>query len=176
MIRPNQRFLILDYETTGFDAQTQFPIEIGCVLTDSEFRTLETYETFIGWPGLGSEDGHWLPEHQGAYNVHKIEWRDYIQSAVRFGDVVHQVKTMCQKHFQGRKTILLSDNIQFEWGFTKKLFDEAGERWPFHHCGWDSSILLETTGVGDPIPDHRAMRDVALLQAALIRALDRVNR
>jgi hypothetical protein len=183
MIKEYQRFALIDYETTGVDPDRHFPIEVGIMICDHAFSVLDTYEAMIRWD-IDHDDYHqWLPNEQPAYSVHKIPYAEWDSKAQHPSDVVHAIDDLCKKHRKVKNIILLSDNIQFEWSFTKKLYSEVNKykstvdekpiRWPFHYCGWDSSLLLEMTGVGDPIPEHRAFRDVSLLQQALVRALER---
>lgn len=56
-----------------------------------------------------------------------------------------------------------------------KLLDRPTQEF-FHYCGWDTSLLLEAAGVGDPYPvPHRALADAGLLHAAIVKALDRTR-
>lgn len=163
MIRKEQRFFITDYETTGVDPSRDLPIEIGIIITDSEFNLLETYDTLIKTE-IDPLDESWLK----AYAVHKIE-----PSQLAFGKDIKDVNTdlinLTKKYTTTRKPIMISDNIQFEWAFTQLIMGNPTKY--FHYCGWDSSLLLEATNVGDPIAAHRALRDAGLLHAALIKAM-----
>lgn len=82
--------------------------------------------------------------------------------------------------------ILISDNIQFEWQLLRAIYD-GGRRydadselvgwpedhWPFHYCGWDTSVLLEWLGDGDPEnPEHRALSDARGLHKAVVNSLE----
>jgi len=171
--RFDQRFFILDYETTGVDPNTDHPIEVGIIVADGHFRLLETYQAFIEVP-----DGidPWAGDALGAFKVHGIfpeEWQSHSQPRAEVGS---NILNLARKHtIKERRPVLVSDNIQFEWAFTKLLIDLTGERWPFHYCGWDSSLMLEATGVGDPKPAHRALADAGLLHAAIVAALDRTR-
>jgi len=163
-----QRFFIIDYETTGLDIKRDSPIEIGIVITDQKFNLIETYTTFIQ-AEIDPYDESWLK----AYAIHKIE-----PSLLAYGKTIETVKedliALAKKHtVKDNKPILLSDNIQFEWQWTEKIMTDITKY--FHYCGWDSSLLLESTGVGDPPPAHRALKDAGLVHAAILKALERVK-
>lgn len=164
MIRPDQRFFIIDYETTGIDTEKDDPIEVGIIVTDSQFNLIETYESLIKCD-LAGRDLEWLH----AFKVHGITPDVLASRGILACDAGRSIHSLAQKHTTSRKPILLSDNIQFEWAFTKKLL--AGLEWPFHYCGWDSSLFLELAGVGDPKPAHRALADAGLLHAAILKSI-----
>jgi len=181
MIPATTAFCICDFETTGVDTDKDYPIEIGCIFTDRTFSTLGIYQDLISWPDLmvsgDSIDPDWNEHDQQAANIHKISYETYINGAVPLSTVVGNVKDIVDKILNKfyKRVILISDNIQFEYRFMSILFKEANIEWPFHYCGWDSSLLLELTNIGDPVPDHRALRDCALLQRQLIRATEKIG-
>lgn len=180
MIRKGQTFFILDYETTGVrDNGDDYPIEIGLIVTDHDFNVLTTYENIIGWEvDFFDNQGaliNWKEEYKyAADNFHKIHPNEYNTEKRSFQNVVYDMMMMCQKYsYEKIKPILVSDNIQFEWRNTKQMFNAADADWPFHYCGWDTSLLLESTPVGDPeIVEHRALSDAAGLHRHIIRALE----
>lgn len=174
-MRLNQRgqtFFVIDYETTGLDPVKDDPIEVGIIVTDERFNAIDTFNWLI-FP-RGSDTPKWGGSELYAYKVHGIH-PDEFQNALQPCVVGEAILKLAKRHTskQGQKPVLVSDNIQFEWAFTKKLI--PGD-WPFHYCGWDSSLLLEATGVGDPKPVHRAFADAGLLHAAILKALDRIQK
>lgn len=165
MIRKDQRFFILDYETTGIDTDEDLPIEIGIIVADHEFNLLDTYEDLIKWPDeLVAKRDTFIPNA-----IHKIKPSMIADLGLLPGVVGDNVARLAGEHATSRKPILLSDNIQFEWAFTKRLL--RGLDWPFHYCGWDSSLFLELAGVGDPKPVHRALADAGVLHAAILKSI-----
>lgn len=179
---PGQSFFVIDFETTGIDTDNDCPIEVGIVITDEHFNATGFYSSLIRpW---GGDDGKmhdvaggraWTESALGAYRVHGIT-PSMLDGAPETLTVVAQIEHNAKLATKnGRKPVLVSDNIQFEWAFLKGMFDFTGIAWPFHYCGWDSSLLLEATGVGDPKPAHRALADAGLLHAAIVKALDRVR-
>ena len=173
-MNPKWAFCFCDFETTGI-AKESLPIEVGCIWTDYTFATIETYSQLTPWPSF-KEDDHWKEEFMSAYDVHKIRWEEMWKEGKDVGDAaihIHEVNQRLLKKYQ--RIILLSDNAKFETFHMEKMFEAAGLDWNFHYCTWDSSTLLEATGVGDPKPEHRAFRDAALLQVAMIKAMDRTR-
>lgn len=190
MFKENIQFFICDFETTGVNPDFDFPIEIGGILTDNNFRILDTYKSLILYPEVkellektkNKKDSNyvwpqcWAP----AFNVHKIQADELIRCGELPITVMNNIVD-CVSKFKSKytKTIILSDNAQFEYSFMKKIFKSIENdnifHKIFHYCAWDSSILLEGSGVGDPIPVHRAFEDSALLHTALIRACERVK-
>jgi oligoribonuclease (3'-5' exoribonuclease) len=168
-----QRFFIIDYETNGID-EDSVPIEVGIIVTDEHFNAIDALSTLIAFD---HQDGTWSAKDLHAFKVHGIhpnEFRD--EGTYSAGSVRDMIRDLAKRHTSktGQRPVLVSDNIQFEWKHTARLL--GGEEWPFHYCGWDSSLLLEATGVGDPKPAHRALADAGLLHAAILKALDRIKR
>ena len=66
----------MDYETTGIDTNidtNDLPIQIGCVFTDSEFKVIKEYSSYIKWfkiDGIRSWNENLLWKE--AYDIHKI--------------------------------------------------------------------------------------------------------
>lgn len=140
---------------------------MGIVVCDANFALIETYRSFIYPAENGGE------EELAAFRVHGITPK-MLESAQARINVASDLHTLALKHTIGKnKPVLVSDNAQFEYAFTKVLLGEYA--WPFHYCVWDTSLFLEATGVGDPVPAHRALRDAGLLHAAILRALQKVT-
>lgn len=180
MIKENIVFCICDFETTGLDSEKDLPVEIGCIFTDSRFNKLEEYESFIRWPRellFETIDNETTikREHMAAYNVHKIDYDELLKGKTP-NKVIKDLFFLVNKHKpKFGKVILLSDNIRFEWGFMQKLFGSIKVESLFHYAGWDTNLLLEVSGIGDPVPVHRAMSDVKLLHSALLKLRKSTN-
>jgi oligoribonuclease (3'-5' exoribonuclease) len=185
--RDNTNFLFVDYETTGlnFDSKdlnkTDFPIEVGCILTNSDLTILDTYQSLIlsqeVYNKIAKADGAWPTEYYTAYQVHKIETTELLQYGKYMKDVVIDLTNFVDKNKSDirTRTIIVSDNAQFEYNLTKFLYDVSGKKFPFHYTAWDTSMLLEATGVRDPKPVHRAFGDTSLVYQAVIRAMEKIN-
>lgn len=183
-------FFICDFETTGLDFRKDYPIEIGGLFTDFNFNVLGTYRSLIQFSGLITEitknADQWPEKYLGAYKVHKIDasvisceansYEDRLMGVKPPHIIAEQLYELCSIYNKGkRKVIIVSDNAPFEFWFMKKIFEEAKVEFPFHYCAWDSSMLLELSGVGDPKPVHRAFGDAGLLYQSLVRARERLN-
>lgn len=168
--RPGQKFLICDFETTGISDDAD-PIEVGIIECDEWFNIIGTYQSLIRTDYV--DNFMWKPVAIAAYGIHKIS-PDIIAGAPHRYDVGLDI----YKRFRSSgkdKPILVSDNIQFEWRFMDMLIRAASQPWPFHYCGWDSSLLLESVGINDPTPVHRALQDAGLLHSCILSALDRTR-
>ncbi len=181
MIRNNITFAICDFETTGVYPSTDYPIEVGIIFTDSNFIIKETFESFICHPDLKKEieeaQGQWPNKYESAFKVHQIPAMDIIAHGQEPTVVTKLIKNLCIDNKVGRTPItILSDNAHFEYDFMRKLFtNEQSMREYFHYSAWDSNILTELTGVGDPIPVHRALPDCALLHQSIIRSVEKIG-
>jgi len=173
MINKKNRFCICDFETTGI-ADESLPIEVGCIFTDHDFNVLSTYESLIKWDVVESLSANlrWPESMRRAYEIHNIEIHDIVQHGFIPSRVSSDITNICKFIQQDdRKVTMISDNAQFEWNYMKKLFEER--EWPFHYSCWDTTLLLETTPIGDPRNvEHRAISDAAGLHRHIIRALE----
>lgn len=175
----SSNLIICDFETTGI-ADDDIPIEVGLIYCDQELNIRETFQSFIN-PGCPRQDLV-TQERLRAFKVHGIMPED-IMNAPAPEWVADRVREMCKRATMknSRKPVLTSDNIRFEWLHMKKLikFFDGQPSYnivdSFHYCGWDSTLLLDATGVGDPKPAHRALADAGLLHAALVKAMDRTR-
>lgn len=183
-------FFICDFETTGLDFRKDYPIEIGGMFTDSKFCILGVYQSLIKFSKLVMEitenNDQWPEKYLGAYKVHKIDALVISSEVGSYEDrligirpphiIAEQLYELCSIYNKGkREVIILSDNAQFEFWFMKKIFEDSSVEFPFHYCAWDSSILLELSGIGDPRHVHRAFGDAGRLYQSLVRARERLN-
>lgn len=168
----------VDVETTGVRL-IDHCIEVGLVAVDGRFDELERWSTLVcpqalmidavfSEPGARpvhwSEQPQWWPSAQGAFAVHQIPLAAVLGGGVTEMGVVqrlrHTLERCPQRDERYKGPILVSDNIAFEVHHLRKLLPDGW--WPFHYAAWDTSLLLELTGVGDPPSDevkHRALDD-----------------
>lgn len=165
-----QHFFVTDFETTGIDTAKDDPIEVGIIVCNTDFAVVATYQSII----RDGSDGRSLCDDLPAYRVHGITPDERSSKGRVAADVADDVRQLAKQFtVGGRKPVLVSDNIQFEWQFMQRLVHVTDH---FHYCGWDTSLLLEASGVGDPYPvPHRALADAGLLHAAIVKALDRTR-
>ena len=188
---PEDHILFLcDFETTGLSPEYDYPIELGGLFLDHNLNIIESYNELICWEDIlekelsklvSEEDLKciWTGSSVKAFEFHKIDPYDYL-SGIEPKDAINKLYRIINGNFENKKIIITSDNAQFEYNFMKKLWTENEHSkfvdFPFHYCAWDTSLLLETTGIGDPkdVP-HRALKDVGLLYKHLILAANRIN-
>jgi oligoribonuclease (3'-5' exoribonuclease) len=172
MIKKDQRFFIIDYESTGVDTARDLPIEVGIIITDADFNCIGTFERLIQWD---DESMAKVDDPFFANAVHKIHPDEIKQDGFGSEYVGDELVDLAEQHTTSVKPILLSDNIQFEWLFTEVLLKTTPSKKVtdyFHYCGWDSSLFLELAGVGDPQnPPHRALADAGILHAAILKSI-----
>lgn len=188
-------YVFVDFETTGVPAEDHYPIQIGIVYTDNKFQVLETYQSMICWSKLIGEIEAvsdfpkfyaWPDQYANAEQYHKISALDYVKASEFEETIPGEIPgTICNAQHRIREMhsikdsrfILVSDNIQFEWQLMKKLFKERPNyEWPFHYCGWDTSLFLNTVGTGDPKdPPHDALMDASGLHQAVVRSLEKTG-
>lgn len=166
-IEQNNHFFILDYETTGI-TRDDVPIELGFIITDSEWNELARDSFLIKSPEVDFMD----PEHyQIAQQIHGIPQQQVFEAPV---DPFH-ASTILEGYShtftpKDGRLILLSDNIQFEWYHSQWILNHNNRSVTdlFHYCGWDTSILSLFTSFQDPRnTKHRALSDVEGLLEAL---------
>lgn len=177
--RETDLFCICDFETTGVNPDEDYPIEVGLIVCDHRFVIVDTYTSIIANRELIAHvNGDvWPDDMVDAYNVHQIPFL-LVTSGKHPLEVVEDIHGLLQRARNQRtvkRKILVSDNAQFEYRFMRRLFGDVGAHFPFHYCAWDTSLLLDGSGVGDPRPDHRALADCALLYRSLVMAFERLG-
>jgi oligoribonuclease (3'-5' exoribonuclease) len=174
---PNKdRLFWIDYETTGIDMQDldTVPIQVGVIVTDTKLNELDRYESLI-WFDEFNDYETWEEYSKAAtlaFQIHGIYTKTCLEEGKSAAIVAKDLIDLATKHkVDGGRIILVSDNIQFEWQLTDILLREMVEHdWPWHYCGWDTSILelVPELNFRDPEdPPHSALQDVeGLLKAA----------
>lgn len=172
---PDSKIVALcDFETTGLDPLTEFPIEVAILFVNPRLEILRSYESLILPP-----DGIDVEASLSALMVNKIMPRDVLEHGENCANVADEIQRLCKEvSKRGKKDVVLcSDNAPFDRGFMKRLFWLGdNDDWPFHYNSYDTDFLLEATDVGDPRPAHRAMADVGLMYRALIKAQRRLGK
>lgn len=174
--RKGQRFFFVDFETGGLDPRTAAFYEVGIVITDEWFNVRETFAALILDPDgpLANVSNDEAP----AYRVHGITEQERNEKGRPLAAVGSELLVLAERHTsaQGSKPVLVSDCLQFEWQLMARLIAPADIRDVFHFCGWDTSLLLEASGVDDPQPmAHRALADAGLVHRAVVRACERIG-
>jgi hypothetical protein len=185
-------YVFVDFETTGVPAEDHYPIQIGAIFTDHLFHVVDTYKSLVAWEDLQEEinklGGVWPDRFQQAEQFHGIRAIDYVNDCdCTPGEIVLQLEHKMNNILNANivkdpaRFILVSDNIQFEWQLMRKIYQRlykhlGKNEWPFHYCGWDTSLLLCTVGVGDPANmGHDALMDASEMHLQVVRSLDRLG-
>jgi len=180
-------FCITDFETTGINPSKDYPIEVGCIFTDKFFNVVDTYHSLIKYPfsklftKTDDDEFKWKEEYQAAYNVHKIEPSEVLDSGLVAYDVLNDINRIVSKLKQAHdnaRVIILSDNAYFEMAYMKRLYNLANRdnEFPFHYSAWDTNLsLCLASDVGDPVPVHRAYQDAFRLYRQIVRYMERNN-
>lgn len=161
---------ICDVETTGLDPETAHVIEVAILFCDRDLRVVCAVDETVYLPNNVKHD-QWDAMRVHGIMPDELNKTGYptFRVAQKIESAVHRAKRLTR----ASRVVLCSDNAQFEHRFLQKLL--AGREWPFHYATWDSNLLLEATGVGDPVPLHRAMADVGRLHASLVEAMRRIS-
>lgn len=153
---------LCDFETTGLYEGAE-PIEVAILYLNADLRVVASVDSLIFCPFHIDRD--W-----DALRVHRITppMLEGAPKREQVAETIMAATARAQEVIRSKRVILCSDNAHFETSFMRKLL---GDEWPFHYCTWDTSMLLEPLGIGDPRnPPHRAMADVGLLYEALLKA------
>lgn len=107
----NYTYLFLDFETTGLDLSSDFPIQIALVQTDHHLQVLKTYNQYIS-----------LPE-----SIKKLRSNVSYMTGIDIEIIESQgqsIETIQSEiiHFFWAETILIGQNISFDIWFLKKFF------------------------------------------------------
>lgn len=172
MVSKKIKYFVCDFETTGVNTAKDYPIEIGGVFLDYKFNIIEVIDQLIYYPEVAEKD-FWDRHDWYASTIHKIDFDEYKSNAVPPINIVKEIKKKMDPC--DAWPIIISDNAQFEYNFMQKLFTDAGKSFIFHYSAWDTNLLLRLSGIGDPIPVHRAFEDATLLYRNLIRAMEKLG-
>lgn len=110
-LNSNYTYLFLDFETTGLDLSSDFPMQIALIQTDHNLKVIKTYNSYISLPESITKLRSNVSYMTGI-DIETIEsqWQslDTIQSEITA--------------FFWWNTILIGQNISFDIGFLKKFF------------------------------------------------------
>lgn len=121
-LNPNHTYLFLDFETTGLDLSTDYPIQIAMILVDHNFKTLNSYNSYISLPesvlSLKSN-----VSYMTGINMNMLK-----SQGKNINDIIPEIED-----FFWDNTIIIGQNITFDLGFLKKFFPD---------CHWKDSLDL----------------------------------
>lgn len=120
----------IDMEMTGLDVNKEVVIEVACIITDLDFKELESFETVVKQPQhyLDAMDA-WNTEHHGQSGLTKAVPNGMEPSAAEF-----RITSMIDRHFPDWKVdkkfkpILAGNSITQDRLFIDKYFPQISER------------------------------------------------
>ncbi len=188
MAEPKCAYVLVDFETTGLNPETDYPIEIGALFLDENFVIINTLNTLIYYSkevnNSLSKDGRgiaWKEEYEGAYKIHGITISEWLRESMHVEMVAEKIQQLIKLNrgpgIQYPK--LMSDNIVFETGFMKRLlgiaYGYSAIPALFHYHGYDTGLLFRLLGIQKLPNEHRAMRDVSMLYVKLLEAMNKLE-
>ena len=157
------KLLWIDLEMTGLDVAKDKIIEVAAIVTDFEYKTLATYQSYVRQPDRLIHDrmntGNFWPN----YPVNRDEFYKQLPTAPTSGAVESELMSFVIEHFKDEPAILAGNSIHND----RKFMDRA---WPrlnvsLHYRMLDVSSLKiimqgQNRGVYAKKDVHRAMADI----------------
>jgi len=162
-------FLVLDTETTGFDHKEDKVVQIGAVWLDSNFDTVDTYESLV-CPGEKR-----IPA--GASAIHHLIDED-VEKAPRLEEVLKEIER------RGKYNCIAAHNAPFDMGFIKPPSDIpvidtlrlARKLWPDIESHKNQFLRYHfQLKVPRDLPAHSALPDALSTAAFLKFALEHMK-
>lgn len=130
MLDKISKLLWLDMEMTGLDVNKEVVIECACIITDLDFRELESFETVVKQPQkyLDAMD-EWNKEHHGASGLTAA-----VPNGMEPDSVEFRITSMIDRHFpqwkedKKFKPIMAGNSITQDRLFVDKYFPKIAER------------------------------------------------
>lgn len=175
-------FCFVDFETTGRPNEYQtkiakgrferaLPIDIGLIFADfidGAFTPISKYGTLINPYPFGRGSSTWeYDEEISAYNKHKIELADILETGTDLEEVIEGVLEITSTLKE--RPILISDNPNFDTYFMEFIFHENNQwrDYPFHYSTWSPNLMGYLIGHSyksyAEAKTHRALEDVEAL-------------
>ena len=107
-------YLFLDFETTGLDVTSDYPIQIALILVDHNFQVLNSYSSYISVPN----------------SVLSLKSNVSYMTGINMETITSQGQEIASiqaeiTEFFGDNTIIIGQNIAFDLWFLKKFFPDC---------------------------------------------------
>jgi len=170
----------LDMEMTGLDVNKEVIIEVACIVTDLNFKELETFETVVKQPQsyLDSMDD-WNKQHHGSSGLTAKVPYGMEPSTVEF----HLI-SMIERHFpeaqrdRKMRPILAGNSISQDRLFIDKYFTKLSEKLHYRMLdvsSWKIIFNNKFEKVYKKQNSHRALDDIRESIGELRYYLDQIN-
>lgn len=155
----------LDMEMSGLDLNKEVIIEVACIITDMNFRELDSFETVVKQPQIFLDNmDAWNKEHHG-----KSGLTAKVPTGMEADFVEAKLVDMINKHFPLSKTdpkkrpILAGNSIMQDRLFIDKYFKELSSRLHYRMVDVSSFKVLMTNKYNIEYRkqnSHRALDDI----------------
>jgi oligoribonuclease len=153
------RIFWIDMEMTGLDVEKEVILEVGTVITDLNFNTLETYHAVLKQPQqyLDKMDD-WNQKHHSESGL-----LDLVAKGKDPGDVETELLALVDRHFPGERPVIAGNSIGQDRLFINRYMKRLADR--LHYRMIDVTawkvIMNEKFGVKvDKANAHRAIDDI----------------
>lgn len=110
----NYTYLFLDFETTGLDLASEYPIQIALILVDHHFQVLKSYSSYISVPDSV------LSLKSNVSYMTGIDMETITSQGQEIASIQPEISS-----FFGDNTIIVGQNISFDIWFLKKFFPDC---------------------------------------------------
>jgi oligoribonuclease len=171
-----QKLFWIDMEMTGLDVQKEVIIEVAAVITDLDFKELETFETVVKQPQsyLDNMDA-WNKEHHK-----KSGLTAKVPNGVEPDQVEAKLVDMIKKHFPEQKDrpVLAGNSIMQDRLFIDKYMPDLASRLHYRMVdvsSWKVIINNKFNYVYQKSNKHRALEDIRESIQELRHYCDKLN-
>lgn len=154
------KFLWVDLEMTGLDVDQHVIIEIAAEVTDTDYKTLASYEAVISQPDAVLERSNpWaLEQHTKSGLLDRVRTEGKPEQ-----DVIHELVGFIRAQFGDQPAVLAGNSIHNDRNFIKKWWPEVDAL--LHYRMLDVSawkvVMQSKFGVGFEKKEvHRAFDDI----------------
>lgn len=125
--------ICIDLETTDIDSNTGSVIQIGAIAVNSEFKEIDSFETYI--KPLSAH------RNQKAMAVNRIS-EDVLSHSPRLQDALEMFEIFALKDKSKDNSVILAAwGNYFDIDFLKKQYDKINRKWPFSYKSLDLKTI-----------------------------------
>lgn len=156
-----RKFLWVDLEMTGLDPKTDKIIELAAIVTDFDFKELDTLELIINQPDdILAKANDWSRDHHEQSGL----WRAVRESQVSEKQAEDKLVELIDKHFDNNLMAVLSGNsIHQDRRFVRAAWPEVESRLHYRMLDVSAFKLIGQSKYGlffNKSEAHRALDDI----------------